>query len=341
MNCPNCKKDIPDDSKFCPYCGVEFVGGEEEKVEVTPENNEKTQTPSTEQPKQISEHELKKKSKTIQIIISVVVLVLVCGILVFIGVKTGKLGSREYVTDAQGEEIAVGTGTVEMSVRDTDGTVRKVTSDASLITSDAILAEYTEVMNKLKTSAPAFSKVNWQNLPTDHQSFGGIGGIVLPIIEKYVTSKDVAQTLSFASGNADKLPLNNSQYGCLLIDSSKITNAYNEILSDGQYKLVMTLADETNPSALSSGATSTTGTINGIFTPYETQNIISSVGSLALTDINFNYTGCTVTLIYDNKTNKVTDVTMTMNIDISAKTVLSVISARIVDNTEYNGFVYS
>ncbi|MCD7774855.1 MAG: hypothetical protein LUH40_04660 [Clostridiales bacterium] len=281
-----------------------------------------------------------KKKANAKVIAAIVICVIAIAVLVVVLAVTGSIGSTETVTDADGDTVRSGKGTTEMSVVDTDGTVRTITTDRSLLTYDAILAEYTEVMNKLKTDAPGFTKTQYQNLPTEYQSLGSVGNIVLPIIEKYVTSKDAADADVYSANNAQKLPLYDSEYGCLLTNTAKIKNAYCEILEDGEYSIVITLIDEVNPTSLTAGAASTEGTINSIFAPYSAAEMITSITSLTGCSMDFNYTDCTVTLVYDSDTKQVSSVNMTMNIDVTLDAIIADFNARIVDITEFTDFVY-
>lgn len=281
-----------------------------------------------------------KKKANAKVIAAIVICVIAVAVLVVVLAVTGSIGSTETVTDADGDTVRSGKGTTEMSVVDTDGTVRTITTDRSLLTYDAILAEYTEVMNKLKTDAPGFTKTQYQNLPTEYQSLGSVGNIVLPIIEKYVTSKDAADADVYSANNAQKLPLYDSEYGCLLTNTAKIKNAYCEILEDGEYSIVITLIDEVNPTSLTAGAASTEGTINSIFAPYSAAEMITSITSLTGCSMDFNYTDCTVTLVYDSDTKQVSSVNMTMNIDVTLDAIIADFNARIVDITEFTDFVY-
>lgn len=333
MICPNCGRQIDDDSRFCRFCGAEFIG-EETVLEISPE--EDLQEPSEKLNKS-------KRPSNIRLVFVLAVIITSFAVLMIVlmskGVFSGSIGG-EVVTDAVGEEIREGRGSADISVMDTDGTVRQIETDRSLLTAESILREYTAVMNQLKNDAVGFTKIRYQNLPAEHQSLGGLGGLVLPIIEKYVTSKTASNPVVYTAGNADKLPVINSSYGCLLTDATKIKNAYCEIIEGDMYKLVITVCDELNPEILSAGATTSSGAVSGIFDPYDAAEQIKSISSLALSDIDFNYTGCTVTLIYDNDTKQVQSINQSMNIDITANAYITDIKARIVDITEYTQFEY-
>ncbi len=347
MICPNCKREIDDDSYFCRFCGVEFTEEKEQVLKIyqhTTQNDtssNRIETVKVSTPETQKSESKNKKTLAIQLIIALVVIAILGVILVFAVTNNSSLPfGGETVTDAEGEKIKPGRGTTEMSVKDIDGTVRTITTDRGLLTADKILEEYTSVMNKLKTDAPAFSLTRYQNLPTDYQNLGPLADFVLPIIEKYVTSKTVSEKIDYIEGNSNKLPLPNSQYGCLLTDSSAIKNAYCEVLDDENYKIVITLNDELNPPPLSSGATSSQSITNSVFDTYDALNQITSVSELALNKIDFNYTDCTVELVYNPDTLKVKSIDMTMFIDITANTLLAQIKARIVDNSEFTDFSY-
>lgn len=346
MICPNCKRDINDDSRFCRFCGAEFIG-EECSLEIIPETDDNAAeysaplTPAAKKAVSPAAIAAKNKKLTIQILSAVAALCIICGVTICICVASGAFGDgKEVVTDATGDVVHPGLGTTEITITESDGTTRVIKTDRSLVTPSQILAEYTEVMNQLKTDAPAFKKVRYQNLPTANQNLGAVADIVLPIIEKYVTSKNVAEGTSVAAGNSNELPVKNSSYGCLLTDPAAIKKAYCEILTDDTYKLVITLNDEMNPNHLAPGATTSSSITTAVFDPYDAGEMITAISSLVLNDINFNYTDCTVTLVYNKKTKEVQSVDMTMNIDITANTILMQVNARIVDITEFSEFSY-
>lgn len=344
MICPNCKNEIAASSKFCMYCGAEFLEERIPYVDIEPDDptiNEYPAQPPVSSDPPPKKQGKDKKTSTFQIVIAAVVIVLILGVLATVGIKTSFFGlAGETITDAQGDKIRSGSGAAKISVKDADGTIRQITTDRSLITPAAILDEYTDVLNNLKTEAPAFTKIRYQNLPTENQNLGTVAKIVLPIIERYVTSKDAADGVQYASGNADKLPISNSSYGCLLTDTEKIQNAYSEVLENGDIKLVITVQDENNPTPLSPGATETDSAVNAMFEPYNAAEQINAIAELALSNIDFNYTKCTAELVYNKKTKAVTSVKMTMNIDVTANAYITELKARIVDITEYTDFIY-
>lgn len=292
---------------------------------------------------ELSEKEKKiRKKRVIKNVVVCVVAVVLVGAFVAAFLWVLSIGGivKEPVTDAEGDKVLGGIGKTQMTVIDENGEKRTITTTRSLLTKEDILEEYKEVVNKLKTDAPSFKKTRYQNLPTDEQSFGALGEAVLPIIEKYVTSKSASQPTVYQKGNARELPLKNSSYGCLLDDPEKIKNAFCEILEDGSYKIVMTLIDEVNPTELPEGAAAATGVINGVFEPLSALNEISSISELAFSKINFNYTDCTVVLVYDKETLNVKSLNTTCDIKINMSSFLIDLNAEMIDIIEYSDIVY-
>ena len=339
MICPNCNKEIDNDSRFCRHCGVEFIDEKETVIEISPYDDiSEDETPEITEYEETNPIRNTKGRQTLklQLFITLIVLIIAGSVFAIVAEQTGIFSpSKEIVTDADGEKIRPGRGTTEMSVEDIDGTVRTITTDRSLLSADKILDEYTVLMNKLKADSPSFSFIRYQNLPTDYQNVGAAAKFVLPIIEKYVTSKSASKVTQFEAGNSEKLPLPDSAYGCLLTDSTAIKNSYCEVLDDETYKIVITLCDELNPPVLSSGATSSQSIINAVFDTYDALNQITAISELAFNKIDFNYTDCTVTLIYNPDSEQVQSINMLMNIDIVANTLLGELKARIVDICEY------
>ena len=345
MLCPNCNKEIDNDSRFCRYCGVEFIDEEETVIQISQHDNNSDTTeeeePIQQTEEQPEENKKNKKTTKIQLFITLLVLIIIGAVLSVVAIQSDVLGvTKETVTDAEGEKIRPGKGTTEMSVKDVDGTIRTIKTDRSLLSAETILEEYTAVMNNLKTDAPAFSFVRYQNLPTEYQNAGSAANFVLPIIEKYVTSKAASEEIKYEKGNANILPLPDSTYGCLLTDISAIKNAYCEVLNDESYKIVLTLNDELNPPVLSAGTSVSKSAINSVFDAYDALYQITAISDLALNKIDFNYTDCTATIIYNPETMQVESLNMTMNIDITANTIFMEIKARIVDVCEFTQFEY-
>ncbi len=355
MVCPNCNKEIDSDSRFCRFCGAEFVDDslfsdddDDETLQYGDNDNEngsktvipekkKTQSKSKFETKQEKTPVENKKNKAllIQLLVALAVIVVICAVLIFVGTSSGKIGFGETVTDAAGDEVRSGWGKTEIAVEDADGITKVITTDRKLVTPEQILSEYTLVMNKLKTDAPAFDYVRYQNLPADKQNLGAVASFVLPIIEKYVTSKAAAEPKHISAGNATELPVKNSAFGCLVTDAAKIKRAYCEVINDSTYKLVLVFNDELNPTQLSAGATTTSGIVNGVFDPYDAGEYITAISSLAMNDISFNYTNCTAELIYNKDTQQVQSIKMTMYIDATADTFIKQITAQIIDVCEY------
>lgn len=362
MICPNCNKEIDENSRFCKFCGVEFIGDEDVLV-VEDENGNtargsressaplpvqysppasygegtskrpKYDDPDSEEAAAAKAASRKTLLRIIEIAVAIIVVAAALVLVISLANKGKGTEGEDYVTDVLGEEIDVGTGKVEMSIVDLNGTSRTITSDASLLTNAAVLEKYTEVMNGLKEEAPAFTRLRYQYLPTENSGF--IASIVLPYIEKFVTAKDSAVPENIIAGNADKLPLYDSEYGCLLADAAAVKQCFCEVVSDDEYRLVMVLADELNSEPLPHNAKSTDGIINGVFDPYDAARYITGTAEMAMSSINFNYHDCSCELVYNPKNNQVSSLTQTMNMHITAELILGSFDADIIDITEF------
>lgn len=370
MYCRKCGRKIPDDSEFCPYCGEKTTAIPVSNAEVSSRDDENDYGVTVEQQETDPEYERevqkenartgknrddninnnveyyyadKKKpgGKKAFFIFAAFAVAAVAAVVIWM-FASGRIGkAAEAVTDASGEKIRQGIGTEEIDVTDADGNIVTVKTDKRLVTKESILKKYTDVMNNLKSDSPGFSVTEYQNLPSKYQHFGSVGGIVLPIIEKYATSKENAKEKNYPAGNSENLPLHSSSYGTLLTDTNKIKTAYSEVMDDGSEKLVIVLIDEENPTALSDGATTTSGTVNAVFEPYDAGQIITEISNLALSNISFNYTNCTAEVVYDPGSEHVKSIKMTMNIDASGEFTVLTVGARIVDITEYTNFIYA
>ena len=361
MICPNCNKKIDENSRFCKFCGVEFIGDEDVLV-VEDENGNTARgtrdssaplpvqqgpaipyvTPVPQQtgqptiaPETAVEKAASRKTliRIIEITVAVIVVAAAVVLVITLAKKSKGTEGKDYVTDVLGEEIDVGTGKVEMSIIDLNGASRTITSDASLLTSAAVLEKYTELMNGLKEEAPAFTKLRYQYLPTE--STGFIASIVLPYIEKFVTAKESAVPENIIAGNPDKLPLYGSDYGCLLADAAAVKQCFCEIISDDEYRLVMVFADEMNAASLPANAKSTDGIINGVFDPYDAAEYITGTAEIAMSSIDFKYHDCSCDLIYNPKENRVISLTQTMNMHIVAELIVGSFEADIIDTTDF------
>jgi len=93
MHCSNCGKDIPDDSRFCPYCGESFKGGktkksEKEEKKTKPEKTAKAETSDTTQTvhvyTQAPNQEFERERTPIGVMI-IAILVFISGLLAVLG----------------------------------------------------------------------------------------------------------------------------------------------------------------------------------------------------------------------------------------------------------------
>jgi len=180
-------------------------------------------------------------------------------------------------------------------------------------TNAQILAAYTAVMNKAKTDKPAFKKYEYQELPdgAQYRNISGGSAVIDPLLSlvnsNFLTTESKAQAnpgVYAKGGDMNAFPVKNATKGCLLTDVSAIKSASCVKLSDGNYKLTITLNNEQNPAHYRTGSTapSKTGSIfvpldKGDVDPQLSSGIVKAVVSKA--QYSMEYYNCMVTLVYN------------------------------------------
>jgi len=250
-------------------------------------------------------------------------------------------------TTATGETTtAVGdtTAAVTTAVGDTT-TVSEVTTIPITVTmpktNAQILAAYTSVMNKAKTDKPAFKKYEFQELPggSEYRNITGGSFVMNPLLSlagNFMTTEAKAKAnpgVYNKGGDMKAFPVKNASKGCLLTDVSAIKTASCEKLSNGNYKITITLKDENNPAHYRSGSTAPSKT-GAIFVPLDKGDVDPELSSgtvkAVISNANYSmrYYNCTVTLVYNPTTQKVISVDQILYnaLTLSGK-VLGLISA--------------
>jgi hypothetical protein len=239
------------------------------------------------------------------------------------------------VTTAVGETTAQGdtTANAETTANDAttvpgDTTAVDGTTIAAAVkkpeSKEEILAAYTAVMNKAKTDKPGYSKYEYQALPENERNIGGAVKYLLPLAEMFMTKEDKAKSnaeVNVKGGNMNGFPVKKSAKGCLVTDPGVIKTATCEVLSNGNYKIVIVLNEETNPEPLKDGQTKAAGTTGNMFTPLgksdidkelTTNSTVKNVVKSA--DYSMLYRNSKTTLEYNPNTSQVVSVDQYMNI---------------------------
>lgn len=245
--------------------------------------------------------------------------------------------TTEEPTEEITEEVATEAteeATEEVTEEATEEVTEEVTEEDKLPeTKEEILAAYAEVMNQAKKDAPGFTKIEWQTLPADANS-----RVVAQGESVVNTALNLAQN-NFMTSEADTkkdpeirekgtdmhtFPICDSLYGCLLTNPDAIKSAKCEELSNGNYKITITLNSEKNPEPVSSNtATSAPSNHGGVFSPVSKKVIDDTLSggivSAVAKDITYSltYHDCSTTLEYNPENNHVVSLVQYTKVTIS------------------------
>ena len=192
----------------------------------------------------------------------------------------------------------------------------------------AILAKYTEVMDKLKTDVASYTKKEYQELPKDKLDMGALASILQPVIAGMLTTEDKAEEQQ--RDDAYQIPVVKTSKGCMLTDVSAIKSA--TMTEDGgKTTIVITLNDETNPEPPAEGADSSPSATGAMFNPMSKADIDEKVASVSVVTVNqldVVYSDCTATLVFDTATGQVETLTQIMHATIQADARAAIISVK-------------
>lgn len=222
-------------------------------------------------------------------------------------------------TTVTGETTAAGETTTAAGVTKPEG-------------NEQILAAYTAVMNKAKTDKPGYTKYEYQALPQDKINVSDGGKIVsflLDLAGGFMTTEEKAKKepgINAKDNNMNGFPVKDAPKGCMITDVSAIKTAKCEVLTNGNYKLILVLNDEMNPEHYQSGTTAPSKT-GGMFTPLSKSDIEPELnkGAVKLAIGNavysLKYYNCTSVLVYNPATSQIVslDQTTYTHIDMSGR----------------------
>ena len=222
-------------------------------------------------------------------------------------------------------------------------------ADANKPDNAAILAEYTKIMDGLKTSVidgkvSQYNKKEFQTLADDYD-LGTVGNLVLPIAQNLMTSEDEAELQ--VRTDMEQIPIIRNKKGCLLTDVSKIKSA-TMTESGGKTTIVIVLNDEKSPLPAADGATSCDSAVGSMMNPLNQQEIDNIIAEFSgvVTMNKFQLTGkdCKATLVFDTATGKVESLEQIMNyfIEVDAKAVFVPVSgyATLTNKMTINNVAY-
>lgn len=244
--------------------------------------------------------------------------------------------TEEVVTDEVTEATEAETDATEATSEDAETTEEGETeADEAKVpeTTEEILAAYTEVMNQVKKDAPAYKKIEWQTLPDDANSRivsegASVVNTALNLAQNnFMTSEEDTKAdpeIKEKGTDMHTFPICNSNYGCLLKDTSAIKSAKCEVLSNGNYKITIVLKDEKNPEPVKDeNTTSIPSNHAGVFSPISKaeidENLNGGIVSAVAKDISYSltYHDCSTTVEYNPENNHVVSLIQFTKVAIS------------------------
>lgn len=220
---------------------------------------------------------------------------------------------------------------------------------------EAILAKYTDLMNKANELKVGFNKVEYQAIPEEKANLGGILDVIMPLASTFFVDEETAKANpeNFPKGgDMTWFPLYHTNKGCVLTDASKIERAECTKLSDGNVKIIIELADEQNPEPIEEGATSCNSYVGAMFNPIKRadiddvlQNNFAVKMLIKELDFDLNYYDCTAELIYNPENDQIVSADLFMHVLIivnSGRVAGSDVTGdAVLDNSMYlTDFVY-
>ncbi len=230
-------------------------------------------------------------------------------------------------TEKATEAASEGESETETSAEETTEAAKKPE------TKEEILAAYTAVMNQAKKDAPAFKKVEYQELPDDANSRvvskgGAVVNAALKLADHFMTSEVDAKADPEIKENGNNMrswPVYKSQKGCMVTDVNAVKSAKCEELSNGNYKITIVLKDESNPEPAPEGGTTAPSNHGGMFAPLSKaeidENLNGGFVSAVAKGITYSlvYHDCEAVLVYNPKDNRVVSLDQTMRVRISGQ----------------------
>lgn len=268
--------------------------------------------------------------------------------------------TEDGATDVSEEDstVAPTENSTEASTETQTGTTTTEASSADLPSTNAeILAAYTQVMNKAKTDKPAYSKLEYQEIPDnandrDIREGKGLINTLLNVASNFFTPKDKAEVEVKEKGSDMRyFPVYKTGKGCLLTDTSMIKNASCVQLDNGNYKITLALKDEKNPEPPAENATTSPSAHGAVFSPLSKNEIDDTLKnntlvSLVVKDIVYDltYKNSVATLEYNPNNMHVVKLEHIMVVEIlgSGKVVFSSfdLTQNLYNTSRFYDFAY-
>lgn len=225
------------------------------------------------------------------------------------------MGNTEVESATAGE-----TETAPVPVTEEDTSQPETTEPALPSTKAEILALYTAAMNKAKSEKPAYHKVEYQEI-TEKNFDGKAVNTVLSLASKFMTTPEKAQKnpeIHEKGADVTYFPVYEGGAGCLIAPENAeaaIQSASCKELPDGNYEIVITLNEETDPEPLES--------YHGqMFSPLSRKVIDGELEKLSVVQTEYYsilYHDCTATLVVHPETQQIVSLRQRMYCLITAK----------------------
>lgn len=183
-------------------------------------------------------------------------------------------------------------------------------------TNQEILDAYTVVLNKAKAAAPAYTKKEFQTIPStspDREVRKGQAAIsiIMGIAESSFTTEDKAKEDVRPKGeDMEWFPIAKNDKGNYMTDVNFIKSASSEIDSNGNIKLVIVLKDELNSQPTPENSNAPVSKIGSMFYPLPMSDITDALEDPTVSALvkvekfDINYHDCTATIVYNPANNE-------------------------------------
>lgn len=227
----------------------------------------------------------------------------------------------------QGNQVVVVPSEQDNSVNNTEpftNANNNQTSSQSKVTAADVVKVYAQVMNNAKAKAPAFTKIEYQELPdgpNDRVFYEGGDSAGDEAVAKMLTfvqnlgvfvPKDEAEKNPFVheKGDADmsKFPVFDREKGSYLTDPEGIESYTMQVLPNGNVKLTFVLVPEDNPEPVSENSNKAPSYTGAVFSPMSKERIDGTVYHPIVTifakniEYSLRYHDCYVEVEFDPST---------------------------------------
>ena len=252
------------------------------------------------------------------------------------------------LTDKATDEAAEETGespTEETTEDATENPTEKSTKETTeenneLPTEKAEVVElYKHIMDKAKQDKPGFTRLDYQELPSDSESRvisqgKGLINAALTFAGNFMKTKKQSEkrpTVGEKGGDMKDFPVKNTDYGCLLKNADGVKSAVCEDLGNGNAKITMILYAEDNPEPAAAGATSAPSYHGSICSPISKKEIDEDLSSGLFSGISYSlrYHDCVTELIFEKKSERVISQTQVNRVTIKGEGTIGFVTLKI------------